>query len=395
MSREAVLVSTARTPIGRAFRGALNNIKSPTLMGHAIEHAIIRSGVEPESLEDAVIGTVLSAGTSGGNIARNALFAAGLPLSIAGQTIDRQCASGLMSIATAAKQIVVDHMDMVVAGGVENISAVQNKYLQWVQEEADSRVIEHVPAAYTSMLATAETVAKRYGISRQAQDAYALLSQQRTATAQTQGRLNAEIVPIATSKLIVDKATGEQSFETIEFRHDECNRPNTTMEALTALPSVIGGGTVTAGNSSQLSDGASACVLVERALAQRLGLPILAVYRAMAVAGCEPEEMGVGPIYAVPKLLSKLGLTVDDIDLWELNEAFASQTIYCIERLGIDPDRCNVNGGSISLGHPYGMSGARMVGHAALEGRRRGARYAVVTMCVGGGMGAAALFEIL
>lgn len=394
MQREAVLVSTARTPIGRAFRGSLNNIKSPTLLGHAIRHAVERSGVEPERFEDAVMGTVLGGGTAAGNVARNAVFAAGLPLTVAAQTVDRQCASGLMAIATAAKQIIVDGMDAVIAGGQDNISAVQGLQIEWMLKEADPLVTQNVPHAYMSMIETAERVAKKYGITREAQDEYALRSQLRTAAAQTDGRFDAEIVPIEAEKLVVDKHTGAKTYVPVRLERDECNRADTTLEALAALKPVLENGTVTAGNASQLSDGASACVLVERSFAEKAGLDALAVYRGMAVAGNEPEEMGIGPVYAVPKLLARHGLRVDDIDLWELNEAFASQTLYCMQQLNIDLDRCNVNGGSISIGHPYGMSGARMVGHAAIEGRRRKARYVVVTMCVGGGMGAAALFEI-
>lgn len=392
--REAVIVSTARTPIGRAFKGAFNHTKSPTLMAHAIRHAVERAGIEGGEIEDVVIGTVLSAGTAGMNLARNALLAAGLPLSVAGQTMDRQCASGLMAIATAAKQVTADGMDVVVAGGQDNISAVQNAYMKWVAAEADPAVIARAAHAYMPMLQTAEFVAKKYGIGRDAQDAYSLQSQQRTAAAQQAGRLDAEIVPITTQMAVVDKATEQVSYRDITLARDEGNRPETTLEGLQSLKPVLEGGVITAGNASQLSDGASACVVMDRALAEKRGLAPLGLYRGMAVAGCAPEEMGIGPIYAIPKLLQRHGLKVDDIGLWELNEAFACQALYCRDHLGIDPERYNVDGGGISIGHPYGMTGARLVGHALIEGKRRGVKYVVVTMCVGGGMGAAGLFEV-
>ncbi|WP_417684019.1 acetyl-CoA C-acyltransferase [Roseibium sp.] len=392
--REAVIVSTARTGIGRAFRGSLNATRSPRLAGHALAHAVERSGVEPGEIEDFVLGTVLGAGTAGMNLARNAVFSAGLPVEIAGQTMDRQCASGLMAIATAAKQIVADGMDVVAAGGHENISAVQNRYFDWVQNEADETVTAQVEHAYMPMLQTAEFVAGKYKISRDAQDAYALQSQRRTALAQEQGRFDAEIVPFTTKMMASDKATGEVSIRDVTLDRDEGNRPGTTLEGLSSLKPVVESGVITAGNASQLSDGASACVLMEAKLAEQRGLEPLGVYRGMAVAGCAPEEMGIGPIYAVPKLLRRHGLSVDDIGLWELNEAFAVQALYCRDHLGIDPEIYNVNGGGISIGHPYGMTGARLVGHALIEGRRRGVKYVVVTMCVGGGMGAAGLFEV-
>ena len=392
--REAVIVSTARTPIGRAYKGAFNHTKSPTLLGHAIEHAVQRSGADGAEIDDIVIGCVLSAGTAGMNLARTAGIAAGLPLGVAGQTMDRQCSSGLMAIATAAKQIMVDGMEVVVAGGQENISAVQTPYMDWVAREQDPAVTARAVHAYMPMLQTAEFVAKKYGITREAQDRYALESQRRTAAAQAAGRFDAEIVPLATSMAVVDKLSKETSFQPVTLTRDEGNRPETTLESLQALKPVLEGGVVTAGNASQLSDGASASVLMERSLAERRGLQPLGLYRGMAVAGCAPEEMGIGPVYAIPKLLKVHGLKVDDIGLWELNEAFACQALYCRDHLGIDPERYNVNGGGISVGHPYGMTGARLVGHALLEGRRRGVKYVVVTMCIGGGMGAAGLFEV-
>lgn len=392
--REAVIVSTARTGIGRAFRGALNDTKSPTMMGHAIRHAVDRAGVDGGEIDDAVIGTVLAAGTAGLNVARNSVLAAGLPDSVAAQTIDRQCASGLMAIATGAKQIIVDGQSIVVAGGQDNISSVQGPYFDWATKEKDATVIQHAPHAYMPMLKTAEIVAERYSISRDAQDQYALLSQQRTAAAQKAGRFDAEIVPFDAAMKVKDKESGEVSVQHVRLDRDEGNRPSTTLESLQALAPVLEGGVITAGNASQLSDGASACVLMERAEAERRGLSPMGIYRGMAVAGLAPEEMGIGPVLAVPKLLKQHGLKVSDIGLWELNEAFACQAIYCRETLGIDPEIYNVDGGGISIGHPYGMTGSRIVGHALIEGRRRGVRYVVATMCVGGGMGAAALFEL-
>lgn len=392
--REAVIVSTARTPIGVAFKGALNNIKCPTMMGHAMQHAVERAGVDPGSIEDVVIGSVLTAGTAGMNVARLSALAAGLPNTVAGQTIDRQCSSGLMAIATAAKQVIVDGQNVAVAGGQENISALQNAYLKWAGDEKDPNVIAQSEHAYMPMLMTAENVARAYGISREAQDEYAALSQARTARAQAAGAFDDEIVPITAIKRVKNRETGEETLEEVTLSQDEGNRPGTTAETLGQLNPVVEGGLITAGNASQLSDGASACVLMEGKMAEQQGLTPLGIYRGMAVAGNAPEEMGVGPIYAIPKLLKTAGLRMSDIGLWELNEAFACQVLYCRDRLGIDPEIYNVNGGAISIGHPYGMTGARQVGHALIEGRRRGVKYVVTSMCVGGGMGAAALFEV-
>lgn len=391
---DAVIVATARTPIGRAFRGGLNHVKSPTLMAHAIKHAVERSTVDPAEIDDVLIGTVLTGGTAGNNVARLASLAAGLPYSVSAQTIDRQCSSGLMAIATAARQIIVDGMQVCVAGGQDNISAVQQQYLGWVAEEIDPNVTALSEHAYMPMLKTAEYVASKYSISREQQDEYSLASQQRTAAAQEAGLFDDEIVAINATKKLVDKETKEVTFEDVTITKDEGNRPGTTLEGLQGLKPVIEGGCITAGNASQLSDGASACVVMNSKLAEQRNESVLGIYRGMAVAGTEPEQMGIGPIFAIPKLLKQHGLKISDIGLWELNEAFAVQCLYCRDKLGIDPDLYNVNGGAISIGHPYGMTGARTTGHALLEGKRRGVKYVVVSMCIGGGMGAAALFEV-
>ena len=398
--REAVIVSTARTPIGRAYRGAFNDTQPQTLCGHALAQALSRAGVEGREVDDVVIGCALQQGSQTGNIARQAALRAGLPDTVSGMSLDRQCASGLMAIATAAKQILADGQQIALAGGVESVSLAQTDNISRYRNQ-DPWLVDHKPAIYMTMLETAEIVAARYGVSRDAQDGYALQSQQRHAAAQAAGRLLAEIVPIPSRMLVTDKASGKVQAVEITLDRDEGARADTALAGLAALKPVFKGGqqlgeggTVTAGNASQLSDGASAVVLMEAAEAARRGLEPLGAYRGMAVAGCAPDEMGIGPIFAIPKLLAANGLTLEDIDLWEINEAFASQLLYCRDKLGIPNDRLNVSGGAISIGHPYGMSGARMAGHLLIEGRRRGAKYGVVSMCVGGGMGAAGLFEI-
>ncbi len=391
--KEAVIVSAARTPIGKAYRGAFNNLEAPSLSSYAIEAAVQRAGVDPGELEDCIMGTALQQGTGGFNLGRQAAMAAGLPVTVSGMTIDRQCSSGLMAIATGAKQIVMDGMQTLVAGGCESISLVQNEKMN-ASRMVDPKAIAHAPNIHMPMLDTAEVVANRYSVARDVQDEYALQSQQRTAAAQEAGKFADEIVPVTATKMVVNKETGDVSEEQVTLSLDEGNRPSTTLESLNGLNPVRDGGFITAGNASQLSDGAAAVIMMDSKLAEQRNLEPLGVYRGMAMAGCEPDEMGIGPVFAIPRLLERNGLSMDDIGVWELNEAFAVQVLYCRDKLGIPNEKLNVNGGAISIGHPYGMSGARMAMHAMMEAKRRGEKYAVVTMCVGGGMGAAGLFEV-
>ena len=391
--REAVIVSTARTPIGRAYRGVFNNTNAPTMGGHAIRHAVARAGIDSNAVEDVIMGCGMPQGTQSHNIARLCALSGDLPVTTAGMTIDRQCSSGMMAIATASKSIMAGEHDIMIAGGLESISLVQNEHVN-MHRVIDKNLIAKHEHIYMQMLDTAEVVANRYNVTREQQDAYALQSQQRTAVAQQAGKYDDEIAPLTSSMGVMDRETGKISFKDVTLEKDEGNRPETNLEGLAGLKTVRENGFITAGNASQLSDGASASVIMAADVAKQNNIEPLGFYRSTAVVGCSPDEMGIGPVFAIPKLLEQTGLKIEDIDLWELNEAFAVQVIYCRDRLGIPNDRLNVNGGAISIGHPYGMSGARMVGHALIEGKRRGARYVICTMCIGGGQGAASLFEV-